>query len=57
MMATAKKSLELDMRIESIVREGYAEFENYLPLRRIKQCTAGSIKNTGTKSTQGLRRA
>ena len=30
-MATTKKSLELDTRIESIVREEYAEFENYLP--------------------------
>ena len=30
-MATTKKTFELDTRIESIVREEYAEFEKYLP--------------------------
>ncbi len=30
-MAAVKKTIELDTRIESIVREEYADFENYLP--------------------------
>lgn len=30
-MAATKKTFELDTRIESIVREEYAEFEKYLP--------------------------
>ena len=35
-MATTKKTFELDTRIESIVREEYAEFEKYLPTTQDK---------------------
>ncbi|MBQ7215554.1 MAG: hypothetical protein IJS39_06180 [Synergistaceae bacterium] len=35
-MAAVKKTLELDTRIESIVREEYADFEHYLPTAQDK---------------------
>ncbi len=35
-MATTKKGIEVDARIEAIVREEYAEFEKYLPMAQEK---------------------
>ena len=35
-MATTKKGIELDARIEAVVREEYADFEKYLPMLQEK---------------------
>ena len=36
-MATTKKGIELDARIEAVVREEYADFEKYLPMLQEKK--------------------